>query len=314
MAPLPEDRVRPFRRLFSSTGIDYFGPLFVTIGRRREKRYGVIFTCLVTRAVHLELASSLDVDSFLLAFARFVSRRGAPTDVWSDNGTNLRAGERELREAVTRLNESRVPEQLAAKEIAWHFSPPSAPHFGGVWERLVRSCKNALGAVLGEQAVKEEVLATVFAQVEALLNNRPLTHVGADTEELEPLTPKHFLAGGPNPHIPVDVVGPEETCFRRRWRHAKQIVDHVWRRWLREYLPTLNPRRKWQIEEPSLKVHDVVLVIDPTSPRGHWPLGRVTEVLPGPDGVVRTARVTTKTGTYTRPVARLCRLEAWSAA
>ena len=314
MAPLPAQRVRPFQRPFASVGVDYFGPYNVSIGRRSEKRYGVLFTCLVTRAVHLELASSLDTDSFLLAFSRFSSRRFAPTEVWSDNGTNLKAGERELKDAVAHFNAARIEHQLARREIRWHFSPPSAPHFGGVWERLVRSCKTAINAVVNKQSIKEEVLVTVFAQVEALLNNRPLTHVGAHPEELEALTPNHFLIGGPNPHIPTDIVEEGDRCYRRRWKHAQLIIDHVWRRWLREYLPTLSARRKWQQDEPDLRENDIVLIVDPNSPRGHWPLGRVFKVLPGADGVVRTAEVVTSKGTYVRPVARLCRLEAWNAA
>ena len=245
---------------------------------------------------------------------RFVSRRFAPTEVWSDNGTNLRAGERELREAVGRLNADRIHDQLARQEIRWHFSPPSAPHFGGVWERLVRSCKTALDAVIGSRTIKEEVLVTVLAQVEALLNNRPLTYIADHPEELEPLTPNHFLTGGSNPQVPADVVAPAETCHRRRWKHAQQLVEHAWRRWLREYLPSLNTRKKWAQDETSLKEGDVVLVVDPNAPRGHWQLGRVAKTLPGSDGIVRAAEIATAKGFFTRPVARLCRLDSVSAA
>ena len=137
MAPLPRQRVQPHQPPFSRFGIDYFGPLTVTVGRRSEKRYGVLYTCLATRALHVELAGSLDTDSFLLAFSRFVSRRWAPAEVFSDNGTTLRAGERELREAVDRLNGARITDRLARKEIHWQFSPPSVPHFGGIFERIV---------------------------------------------------------------------------------------------------------------------------------------------------------------------------------
>ena len=168
--------------------------------------------------------------------------------------------------------------------------------------------------MVGKQSLKEEVLVTVFAQVEALLNNRPLTHIGAHPEELEVLTPNHFLIGGPNPHIPADVVEDSDKCFKRRWKHSQQVIDHIWRRWLREYLPTLSARRKWQRNEPNLRENDIVLMVDPNSPRGHWPLGRVAKVMPGPDGVVRTANVVTSKGSYDRPAARLCRLEAWNAA
>ncbi len=229
MAPLSAARVQPLQPPFTIVGIDYFGPFHVSIGRRSEKRYAALFTCLATRAVHLELAVSLDVDSFLLAFSRFASRRGAPSIVFSDNGTNLRNGEKELREAISSLNSERIADELLKKEIDWHFNPPLAPHFGGIWERVVRSCKVALRAILGNQTVKDEVLSTVFTQVVALLNNRPLTHLGADPEEMEPLTPNHFLLGRPNPHLPTASVAEKECCFRKRWRQSQQIVEQVWR-------------------------------------------------------------------------------------
>ncbi|XP_045026644.1 uncharacterized protein LOC123470452 [Daphnia magna] len=315
MAPLPAERVQPFSPPFTRIGVYFLGPFPFSIGRRTENRWIALFTCLSTRAIHLETTPSMDVNSFLMAFTRFVSRRGAPTDVFSDNGTNLTAGERELREAVTRLNDVKIADQLAQKEIRWHFSPPSAPHFGGVWERLVLSCKEALRAILGQQTVKEETFATVIIEVEGLLNNRPLTDLGAVPQEFEPLTPNHFLLGRPNPHLPADVIDPEIKCFRRRWFHAQQIVDRLWSRWLREYLPTLTTRNKWTRSRNNLEVNDMVLMVDPKSPRGHWPIYRVARVLPGSDGVVRAAEIITKSGkTYTRPVVRLCRLEAFSAA
>ena len=186
-----------------NVGVDYLGPFTVSIGRRTEKRWMALFTCLVTRAVHLEIVPSLDVGSFLMAFTQFVSRRGSPTEVFSDNGTCFTAGQRELREALARLNDTQIADQLARKEIRWHFSPPSAPHLGGAWERLVRSCKNALRAILGKQTVKDETFATVVIEVEALLNDRPITYLGADPEEFEPVTPHHFLLGRPNPHLPA---------------------------------------------------------------------------------------------------------------
>ncbi|XP_057377943.1 uncharacterized protein LOC130699905 [Daphnia carinata] len=315
MAPLPAKRVESFNPPFTNVGVDYLGPFPISIGRRTENRWIALFTCLSTRAIHLEIAPSLDVDSFLMAFTRFVSRRGAPADVFSDNGTNLTAGERELREAVTRLNDAKIVDQLARKEIRWHFSPPSAPHFGGVWERLVRSCKDALRAILGQQTVKEETFATVVIEVEAPLNDRPLTYLGADPQELAPLTPNHFLLGRPNPHLPAEVIDPEIRCFRRRWYHAQQLVDQMWARWLREYLPTLTTRNKWTETQKNLEAKDIVLLVDPKSPRGHWQICRVEKVLPGPDGVVRAAEVITKSGkTYVRPVTMLCRVEAFNAA
>ena len=149
-----------------------------------------------------------------------------------------------------------------------------------------------------------------MVQVEALLNNRPLTHLGADPDDLEALTPNHFLMGRPNPHLPADVVGAKEMCFKKRWRQAQVILDQVWQRWLKEYLPMLTTRAKWQQRNVNLEVDDLVLVVDPNTPRGHWTLGRIVRVFAGSDGQVRSAEVKTKSKIFKRPVTRLCRLEA----
>ena len=163
MASLPAARLTPDLPPFTHTGVDYFGPLNVVAGRRQEKRYVCLFTCLVTRAVHTEPTVQLDADSFLMPFRRFVSIRGHPKEMFSDNGTNLVAGERELREALLSMEkESKIFDRLAELKIKWHFNPPSAPHFGGIWERLVRSAKTALRVVLGTQTVRDEVLNTQF--------------------------------------------------------------------------------------------------------------------------------------------------------
>lgn len=187
MAPLPAARVTLDLPPFTHVGVDYFRPLHVTIGRRTEKRYGCLFTCLVTRTVHTELAVQLDTDSFLMALRRFVSIRGHPKEVFSYNGTNLVAGERELREGLRAMEkEDKIFSKAAEMNIQWHFSPPSAPHFGGVWKRLVRSAKTALKAVLGMQTVQEEVLSTTLREVDSMLNARPLTHLRWHPENREP--------------------------------------------------------------------------------------------------------------------------------
>lgn len=304
MAPLPAHRLQPYLPPFTNVGIDYFGPFLVVVGRRQEKRYGALFTCLTTRAVHLELAHHLTCDSFILAFRRFVDRRGSPSVVFSDNGTNLTSGEKEMREAVQKIN-SGLQDYLKRKEIEWRFSPPSAPHFGGIWERLVRSCKSALEHVLNGRSVSDEVLYTAFTEIESLLNGRPLTHVSVDSEDPYPLTPNHFLLGRPNPNLPIAIVSPNERLSSKKWRLAQQIVDHFWRRWLQEYVPNLTERKKWTTMERPLQLNDLVLIADKGSERGSWPVGRVTKVMPGPDGIIRTAVVKTANGEYTRPAIKL---------
>ncbi|CAM4529069.1 unnamed protein product [Leuciscus chuanchicus] len=168
MADLPPSRVRLFKPAFYSTGVDCFGPYSVAIGRRREKRWGIIFKYMTTRAVHIDLLSSLNADSFLMALRRFIARRGKPFELISDQGTNFRGGDRELREAFADLAPD-IKAQLASQQIDWKFNPPNAPHFGGCWEREIRSVKQALQVTLGAQLVTDEV---VYPDSELLSSRR----------------------------------------------------------------------------------------------------------------------------------------------
>ena len=308
MADLPAARLSP-EYPFTSTATDYFGPLYVKQGRSVIKRYGVLFTCMATRAVHLEIAHSLDQSSFINAYRRFVALRGRPRVVYSDNGTNLVAGERELRQALDEWDPAVIERFMVNKGTTWKFSPPSSPHFGGVWERLVKSCKSALRSVLLNQTVTDEVLSTVIAEVSALLNSRPLTHISVDPADLEPLTPNHFLLGRPQPDLPpAPFAEPTNKPTKKQWRHAQALTDQFWRRWMEEYVPSLIERRKWNRPNQHIQKDDLVLIVDQNTPRGLWPMGRVLNIYPGDDGVVRVAEVKTGTGLYTRPVTKLCLL------
>ncbi len=223
--------------------MDCFGPYYVKIGRRVEKRWGVIFKCLTTRAVHIELLNSLDVDAFLLALRRFIARRGRPKEIRSDCGTNFRGADRELREAFAAM-ESQLKEQLADYQILFKFNPPNAPHFGGVWEREVRSIKAALQVAVGSQSVSEDVLSTVLVEVEGILNSKPLGYVSTDVADLDPITPNLLLMGRRDASLP-QVVYASELMGRRRWRHCQNLVDQFWTQFTGNYLPTLQTRQKW---------------------------------------------------------------------
>ena len=307
MGDVPACRTAAFQRPFSHTGVDYFGPFDVLIGRRHEKRYGVLFTCMTVRAVHLELASSLSTDSCILAMRRFIARRGRPVALYSDNGTNFHGAERELRQALNDLEQDRIVAELTTKNVEWNFNPPSAPHMGGAWERLIRSVKTTLKAILKERAPREEVLQTVLCEAEWIVNGRPLTHVSLDCEDAESLTPNHFLVGDQHTAAAPGVF--EDVCLRKQWRFAQWLVEQFWKRWVKEYLPTLTRRTRWHGAVPSVKVGDVVVVADPSLPRGSWPKGVVTSVHPGRDGRVRVVDVKTKLGVFRRPVTKLCVLD-----
>ncbi|XP_067036324.1 uncharacterized protein [Acropora muricata] len=194
MADLPADRITPDKPPFTSVGVDCFGPLQVRRGRSLVKRHGVIFTCMTIRAVHLEVAYSLDTDSFLMALQRFIARRGQVNIIRSDNATNFTSGERELRESINAWNQSKIHDTLLQKNIKWIFNPPSdSHHFGGVWERCIRTARKRLQALLQMQTIDDESLSTLLCEVESIMNGRPLTTVSTDQRDLEALTPNHLL-------------------------------------------------------------------------------------------------------------------------
>ena len=168
----------------------------------------------MTRAVHLELATSLTTDSCVMAIRRFIGRQGYPHKIYSDNGTNLRGADTVLRKALEEFDQDVIRAELMPKEIAWMFNPPAAPHMGGAWERLVRSVKTALKAVLKEQVPADETLHTLFVEAEALVNSRPLTFVSVDPDDLEALTPPHFLPGSSSPVHPPGVFNKGDLCLQ----------------------------------------------------------------------------------------------------
>jgi hypothetical protein len=265
---------------------------------------------LATRAVHLQVTDSLDQDAFLMAFDCFALRRGFPSTCYSDNGTNLVAGEREIRESLEHWNQQLIGSTLAAKNIQWVFNPPAAPHFGGVWERMVQSAKRALRAILNGRMVTDKILETAMVEVENLINSRPLTHVSVNPFDPEPLTPNHFLIGAAHPNQVFASAADEEVPLEKKFAYVKMLADHFWKRWMKEYVPNLIERRKWLSEQRNIQEGDIVVIADGNNPRGEWPIGRITRPIVGPDGRVQTAMVKTLTGEYLRPVAKLCLLEA----
>ncbi|XP_017482824.1 PREDICTED: uncharacterized protein LOC108371732, partial [Rhagoletis zephyria] len=194
MGQLPEDRLIPFIRPFSYVGLDYFGPLAVTVGRRHEKRWVALFTCMSIRAIHIELAKDLSADSTIVCLRNFMNRRGVPVRIRSDRGTNFVDASKE--ELV--LIDQRVADECARRGVEWVFNTPANPSAGGIWERMVRSVKRVLAFVLKEKAPQAETLISLLIEAENLVNSRPLTHLPLESDSAEPLTPNHFLLGGPN--------------------------------------------------------------------------------------------------------------------
>ena len=310
MSDLPQTRLTPNEPPFFKTGTDYFGPITVKIGRARAKRWGCIFTCLSTRAVHLELAEKLNTDSFINVLRRFISRRGHPRTILCDNGGNYVGASRELAENLQELDQDAIGAFARNRGIKWQFNPPDAPHMGGVWERLVRSVKTALRAILSERVVEDYTLYTLLTEVESIINSRPLTPYSDDVNDLECLTPNHFLLGRRSPNLPPGVFYDQDMCLRKRWKQAQFLTEQFWKRWVREYLPTLTIRNKWTRERRSMRAGDLLLLKVDSVKRSQWPVGRIIETMPGKDGRVRVAKIKTATGTYMRPTAKMCLLES----
>ncbi|KAK0131909.1 hypothetical protein N1851_033296 [Merluccius polli] len=308
MADLLLERIQADLPPFTNVGLDYFGPIEVRRGRSTIKSYGVLFTCMSSRAVHLEIAFSLDTDSCIHALRRFVCRRGQVKHIRSDNGTNLVGAQAELKKALMSLNERNIQDALLPDGIEWSFNPPAASHHGGVWERLIRSVRQVLNSTLHQQSIDDEGLQTLFCEVEAILNNRPLSTVSSDPHDLEPLTPNHILLLKAKPVLPPGTFLKSDIYARRRWKQVQYMADLFWHRWTKEYLLLLQERQKWTAVKKNMNVGDIVLVIDPTAPRGSWPLTRVLETKPDARGLVRSVKVQTKTSVLERPITKLCQI------
>ena len=265
-----------------------------------------LFTCLITRAaVHVKIVTSMDTSSCVMGVERFVSRRGTPAMIWSDYGTNFIGAEKELRESIEKWNVVKIAAELVHKGIMRRFIPPSAPYQGGVWERLVRSFNRVLYTILGTHRFMDEVLHTTFCLVENDLNSRLLTPVSADSCNLNAVTPNNFILGEFSTGIP-SLFGKNELNHRKRYARAQLYANAIWSRWIKECVPTLNRRSKWQTPaEQHLKTGDLVWIVEETNPRGYYPTAWIVELRYGSDSVACSAVLRMSTGSIVRPLVNL---------
>ena len=305
IADLPVERFAYQSPPFTNTGVDYFGPLYVPLRKTTEKRWGFLFRCLTTLAVHDEIVPSMDASSFVMGVERFVSRRGTFAVIWSDNGTNFVGAEKEPRENIEKWNTINITDELSHKGIKWRFNQPSAPHQGSIWERLVRSFKQILYTILGTRRLTDEILNNTFCLIEHALNSRPLTPVSTDPSDLGALTPNHFLLGNQGRSF-LSIIGVDEFDHRKRYARAQSYAKAIWSRWIKEYVPALNRRSKWQTPaEQHLKTGDLVWVVEESNPRGYYPIARITELRHGSDRVARSTVLRTYSGSLLRPLVKL---------
>ena len=309
MADLPDTRC-PVEgaQVFQHIGLDMAGPYFIRNKPDKfiHKRYFAIFTCLLSRAVHLESLATANTDSFLAAFERFTNRRGRrPESVVCDNGSNIKAASLEL----ARLQQTKSKIRDKHPDITWRFIPPTGSHYGGIYERLVAAVKKSLKAALPDHSpISDEHFATLLAAVEGILNARPLTYISQDPADPQPLCPADALGAA---HYSTLTPEPEEWSLKKQWHQNQRRLDVFWERLRGEVIPFFQVTSKWHKETRAPRPGDVVTMLDDQC-RGAWPLAVVEDTEISHDGRVRTVTIRYRSGDKNRrcrrPISSLCLL------
>ena len=296
MADLPPERCTQAPP-FTYCGVDMFGPMLITERRSILKRYGALFTCFASRAVHIEVTNAIDADSFILSLRRFMARRGAVRSIWSDNGTNFVGTNNEMKKAFKEMDHKKIKiflQEKGADWLEWHHNPPAASHMGGVWERQIRSARRILEGLMRThgQSLNDESLRTLMTEVEMIVNSRPLTVENLnDISSNMPLSPSNLLT------MKTNVVMPPPGNFmkpdlysKKRWRRVQHIAEEFWNRWRKEFLQSLQERQKWNTKTRNFEVGDIVLLQD-DSHRNQWPMARIVGIEPDKHGNVRSVEL-----------------------
>lgn len=313
MGDLPSFRMQP-QRPFSLTGVDYAGPFLYQAKppsskpSALSKAYIVLFVCMITGAIHLELVTSASTSYFLAAFTRFFSRRGVPLEVFSDNSKTFLGASADLKLSLTSPRAKELLQNFAfLKGFKWNFIPPYGPHHGGRWEACVKLTKHHLKRVLRSIILSYEEFNSLIISIESIVNSRPLCPVSPDPRDLLPLSPSHFLIGDTAASIPSLPGRGRNVSLTTLWKKVESARNQFWHRWRLEYLGQIQTKTKWKIDKPNVKEGDLVLLKDPSPPLV-WKLGRIIQCFPGRDNRVRVIKIRTTNGIFTRPITSVCLL------
>ena len=310
MADLPPERLN-LSPPFTYVGLDVFGPWAVTARRTRgglaeSRRWALLLTCMSTRAVHIEVLESMDTSSYINALRRLFAIRGPAKQLRSDCGTNFVGACNELKLGKER-QDTGIHQYLNEQGCTWEFNPPHASHMGGAWERMIGVARRILDSILLQNKssqLSHEVLCTYLAEVTAIINARPLVPVSTDPDSPFILTPTMLLTqkspSGDFTH---------KDLFKSQWRQVQSLASKFWSRWNREYLPTLQSRRKWTKSHCNLQEGDLVLLKDKQVARNEWPLACVISAFASDDGKVRSVKVKVSAHdtikTFVRPISEV---------
>ncbi|XP_070068045.1 uncharacterized protein [Drosophila takahashii] len=311
MGSLPAERLLP-QQPFSKCGIDFCGPINTYLrirGKGPVKSYLAVFICMASKAVHIEVVSELSTSAFLAALKRMIARRALPSDIYCDNATNFTGAANHLHELkkfmFDRATQDAIYSFCSSDFINFHFIPPRAPHFGGLWEAAVKSAKGLLSRTPMNTRLTFEELTTVAAEVEAILNSRPLTPLSSDPSDYGAITPGHLLIGKSLRALPERQINTVNFTNLQHFDVVTAIKQEFCRRWSSEYINELRARTKWSQSTTNINVESLVIIHDDNRPPQHWKFGRIEAVVAGKDGLVRVAHLRTPTGYCSRPVHKL---------
>ncbi|XP_062585130.1 uncharacterized protein LOC134246786 [Saccostrea cucullata] len=289
MGTLSLDILKPSPAFFY-TAVDLFGPLTIwdSVKKRTHgKAYGVIITCQTSRGVYMDLADSYNMDSFLIVLRRFVSIHGYPRKMWSDVGSQLTTASKEISEMNENWDWQRIKSFGVHSGMEWEFCKSAdAPWENGCCEPLIKTVKSCLSSAVGNAVMSFSKLQTVLFEVANCMNERPIGMKSNDPNEGTYLCPNDLLLGRASSRVPPGSWTQKE-CFKYRWKFLQQVTDSFWRRWIRNFFPTLIIRQKWHTKTKNVQEEDNVLVYDSNAVRGQWRMAQVSCAKPGSDDRVR---------------------------
>ena len=281
MADFPKERSTDAAP-FTYVGMDMFGYFVTKEGRELLKRYGAIFTCLTSRAVHLEVVNSMDRDSFIMCLRRFIGSRGNVRMLRPNHGSNFIRAEKDLSKGFLEMDQNKIRrflQNLGSDWIIWKKYPPARNHFGGICEHQIRSAKAVLGSLLRTHGsnLNDEALNTLMIEVETIVNSRPLTiETIADATSEAAASPSNLLTMKSEVVIPPPgSFGTPDLYSKRRWRRIQHFANQFWSRWRKEFLTSLQTRSKWSKSRRNLTIANIVLLKTEVDDRNHWPMAKV---------------------------------------